>query len=271
MYDPDRHFLRGGIAGYSACFAETPAQPRLVVEATPAYLYSDLALRELPKLPSRPHILFLLREPASQIHSAFRYFQSNWNWIDPAMSFEDFIAAAESGSCDFKGNELARHALEYARYLSFLARWKSACGEDRIHVHLFEEAMADPCRFMQKLARRFGISAAFYDTYEFPAENQTYTVRSRALQKLNIAIRAWLPQGPVYGAMRGLYRQLNTRVEPSRDPAGLAAEARLAARYIESNRELAREFGLDLAPWETVDRKRLEKLEAGKRVEHVAG
>jgi hypothetical protein len=270
MFDSMSHFLRDGLSGYRKFFPFPARAPKMVVEATPSYLYSDLALRELPNLPSAPHFLFLLREPASQIHSIFRYFQSNWDWIDADMSFAEFLSVADAGTSEFYGNELARHAINNARYIDFLSRWSAACGKNRIHVFLFEDVLSDPRRFMQLLARRFSIDPDFYDDYEYPAENQTYTVRSRSLQKLNVSIRSWLPQGAAYNALRGLYRRLNTKVEPPRDPSGIAHEAALAGRFITSNQDLAREFELDLAPWRMIHSKRLEMSKSRGEPLHAA-
>ena len=163
---------------------------------------------------------FLLREPADQIHSTFRYFQSNWNWIAPGLSFQEFLVASESGTNRFRGNELAQYALRNAAYVDFLLRWRDACGKDRVHVFLFEEAFSDKRRFMRHLAGQFGIDPDFYDDYDFSPENQTYAVRSKALQKINIAVRSWIPQGAFYKAARSLYRRMNTRIPAAGGRAG---------------------------------------------------
>ena len=67
MFDSAKHFLSGGIEGYRQFFPRGEKLPRHVVEATPSYLYSELAIRELPRIPTRPHFIFLLRDPVSQI------------------------------------------------------------------------------------------------------------------------------------------------------------------------------------------------------------
>jgi hypothetical protein len=256
MFDRTRHYLSGGIDGYKKFFPPGERAPRIVVEATPSYLYSELAIRELPHIPSRPHFIFLLREPASQIHSTFRYFQSNWNWIPSELSFQEFLAASESGTNRFRGNELAQYALRNAAYVDFLLRWRDACGKDRVHVFLFEEAFSDKRRFMRNLARQFGIAPDFYDDYDFSPENQTYTVRSKALQKLNIAVRSWIPQGAFYKAARSAYRRMNTRIPAAGERRDLEAEITLADRYRRVNERLMQEFNLDLRAWKAVEQSR---------------
>jgi hypothetical protein len=269
MFDSKQHFLSSGIDGYRRFFPKGEESPRLVVEATPSYLYSELAIRELPQLSSRPHFIFLLREPASQIHSAFRYFQSNWDWIPANMSFSDFLAASDSGTHHFKGNELAQNALRNAAYVDFLLRWQEACGVDRLHVFLFEEAFSDERRFMRRLAEQFGIDAGFYDTYNFPSENQTYSVRSKGFQKLNIALRSWLPQGTFYKTVRSLYRHINTQVEAPEERLEEELEIVLAERYRRANERLADEFKLDLKAWNAVQESRRARQRHKEEGEHV--
>ena len=256
MFDRTRHFLSGGIDGYKKFFPQGESVPRLVVEATPSYLYSELAIRELPNIPSRPHFIFLLREPADQIHSTFRYFQSNWNWIAPGLSFQEFLVASESGTNRFRGNELAQYALRNAAYVDFLLRWRDACGKDRVHVFLFEEAFSDKRRFMRHLAGQFGIDPDFYDDYDFSPENQTYAVRSKALQKINIAVRSWIPQGAFYKAARSLYRRMNTRIPAAGGRGDLEVEITLADKYRRVNERLMMEFNLDPQAWTIIQQNR---------------
>ena len=92
--------------------------PVAVLESTPSYMYSTTALRVLPGLPSRPRVVFMLREPSAQIYSLFRYFQSNWNWIPPGITFRDFVQQALAGEqLEYRGNELAKNALRNARFV----------------------------------------------------------------------------------------------------------------------------------------------------------
>lgn len=248
MFRSDRNFRDHGLAGYAQLFDAGAATAKVVLEATPAYFYSETALSELPNLPTRPSFIFVLREPLAQLHSLFSYFQQNWNWIPRNMSFADFIAAAEQGRSDFKGNELAANALAYAWYPEHLRRWRKAVGTDRMLVLLYEELVADNRAVMRRVARELGIDPAFYDSYAFPRENSTYFARSGALQDLNIWIRSRLPQGRLYNAFRSLYHALNTRpAKPQTKDVEL--ERLLADRYAPTLPILEQEFGLDMSRW----------------------
>lgn len=253
--DPGAHLFRKnanfrdqGVAGYARLFAHCDPAARVIVESTPAYLYSRTALRELPKLPTRPSFIFVLREPVSQLRSLFTYFQQNWNWIPRSMSFREFVEAVEEGRSDFGGNELAANALQNAWYSDHLLRWRDAVGADRMIILLFEDLVSDSRRAMQGLAERLGIDPSFYDDYALAAENETYEVRNAMIQDFNIFIRGYLPKGRLYEALRDLYRAANTR-RPSRKQSEPAVEQRLAEFYAPMHRELEHEFGLNLASW----------------------
>jgi hypothetical protein len=251
VFNVKRHFLSGGIEGYERFFVPNGRVPRLIIEATPTYIYSDCALRSLTQITSKPHFIFLLREPVSQIRSIFQYFQTNWNWIPSDMTFSEFISASQLRVDNFGGNELAQNVMRNAAYVDFLVKWREACGAERIHVFLFEEAFSDARRFMHDLAEQFGINSQFYDTYKFPRENQTYLVRSKALQKVNVSVRSLFPQGAMYRAVRSLYRSLNTRRVVAGQMLDHELEATLAEKYRLPNERLAEEFNLNLAAWTT--------------------
>ncbi len=247
MHRPDNH-VSGGLAGYAAHFPDTTGA-RIIMESTPAYIYSATARAALRDMPGAPSVLFVLREPATQIHSLFRYFQNNWDWIPHDMSFADFLAACRAGSHDFKGNELARNCLANAAYVDHLILWQKAIGPDRMKVMLFDDLLADQTAFLKAICDWLGLDPGFYDDYAFPRENETYQPRSRGLQALNLAIRSRLPKGAAYNALRALYRRLNTTTPAMVTPNEDAVLSDLKASFSDANARLAAAFDLDLSRW----------------------
>lgn len=253
--DPGTHMFRpwatctAGLEGYANYFRDGGAGAVIRVEATPAYIYYREALERIPQLPTQPKCLFVVREPASQIYSMFRYFQSNWDWIPAGMNFRDFIGAVREGRSSFGGNELARDALGNGAYVNFLGPWRDTLGSERFRVATFDEFCADPAGFAKSVAAWAGIAPEFYASYPFPRENETYDVKSRLAQKLNIAIRAGLPKGRLYDALRSAYRSLNTRRPSPPDEDDRRVIEELRQHFRPHNRRLEREFGLDLSRW----------------------
>ena len=251
QFDPAANAATSPLDRYERFFASAGNRSRVVFEATPAYLYSRTALERLPDLASQPQFLFVLREPGSQIHSMFRYFQHNWQMLPAAMTFDDYISLARIRSERLAHNPLLRHALDHARYVDYLLQWRSRCDPNRIHVCLYDELRRSPSDFVRGVCKPLGLDSGFYDTYAFPRENDSYVPRSRFVHAFNVRIRDRLPKGALYRFARSAYRMLNSRTEdrvsPGDDPQQLVAE--LSAEFAEANALLADAFSLDLSTW----------------------
>lgn len=252
--DPDTHMFRPtahvglGLDTWRDQFPmPTGQKPRVIVEATPAYLYARVALSQIPRLPSQPKCLFVLREPAAQIYSLFTYFRDNWSWIPPEMGFADYLAACRAKTHDFGGNELAARALTYARYADFLGPWLAALGPARMRVVAFDDLCADPRAFTQGVADWVGLDRRFYDDYRFTADNETYAPRNRTLQGLNVALRGLVPQGAVRDGLRRIYHRANTRRPNGPTPVDAALIAELRQSFTEPNARLFGSFGIRFA------------------------
>ncbi|MEM8979248.1 MAG: sulfotransferase domain-containing protein [Pseudomonadota bacterium] len=249
MYRPDKHISQGLSLWHEQFPIPSGASPKVILESTPAYLYAETALREVPKLPTAPKCLFILREPGAQIHSLYTYFRDNWDWVPSNMSFANFLEHARNKTHDFKGNELAAHALEYGSYVDYLEPWAEALGEDRLRIATFDQLKADPKSLVRDISTWLGLDPTFYDTYAFPKENETYAPRNKALQALNVKVRQSLPKGRLYNAARSLYRRLNTtsRALPMDEEAEVLAK--LSQSFAPANRRLSARFNVDLAGW----------------------
>lgn len=248
MFRRESNFREHGLVGYEKLFADADPRAAVVIEATPSYLYSKTALKNLPKLSTRPNFIAVVREPVAQLRSLYFYFQQNWNWIPRDLSFADFISAVEEGRGDFFNNELAANALANAWYPDHLGAWRAVTGSERLHVLVFEDLACNPQATMRDLALKMGIDPEFYRDYDFAAENTSYLARIGVLQDLNIWIRSRLPRGPIYNLARGAYRAINTR-RPGPQDRNLLVEQRLQDRFKPMLAELESEFGLDLSRW----------------------
>ena len=256
--DPGSHMHRpganvsDGLEGYAQYFdLRSKSKPKILLESTPSYLYSETALRYVPDLPSAPKCLFVVREPGQQIYSLFRYFQSNWSWIPASLRFSEYLSVLRqpTDTQQFRGNELAQNALGNARYVEHLLPWRDRLGPERMMVTTFDRLKHDPKGLTQEVAAWLGLDPAFYESYRFPRENETYAVRSPALQRVNVAIRARLPKGAAYRALREIYRRFNTRPPLDPESEDRVLIERLAQEYAQANHRLREEFNLDLPGW----------------------
>jgi hypothetical protein len=255
--DPGTHMFRqhchvsNGLETYAKCFPEIDSAhpPRVILESTPSYLYSATALEHVPKLPTLPKCLFIVREPGEQIFSMYRYFKGNWDWIPSDMSFAEYLAAVTGTGHTFNENELAQNAIQNASYVDYLVRWRDRLGRERMMVRDFDELRRDPSAFTKDVAAWVGLDASFYQGFDFRVENATYAVRSHLLQRMNLHVRRWLPQGRLYNAVRTAYRRMNTTTPAAAEEADREAMQSLRARFAPSNDRLRREFRLDLPGW----------------------
>ncbi len=248
MHRPSSH-VSDGLGGYAAHFPPGAADAKVLLESTPGYLYSDTARSAVATFPTMPKVLFILREPSAQIYSLFRYFQNNWNWVPADMDFAAFIEASRTGSHDFMGNELAQNCLRNAAYVDHLIKWRDILGDCHMKITLFDDLQDDQQGFMTALCDWLELAPEFYQSYGYPRENETYQPRSRKLQSANLAIRAMLPKGAAYTALRHLYRRLNTRKPDPASRKDAVAVTQLRGEYRGANQRLAETFELDLSRW----------------------
>lgn len=249
MYRAEHHIERG-LETWRSAFAGGPhPDVRVTVESTPGHIYAKTALHQIPDLPSSPKCLFVVREPAAQIFSLFRYFQGNWGWVPSDMTFSEFLEAVRDGTHRFGGNELAQNCLGNARYLDHLLPWRERLGPDRMRVLVFEDIIRDPRSILKELASWVGVPNDFYDDYAFPQENETYSPRLRWLQAINLAVRERLPKGRLYDLIRKFYRTANAGKPGQPDVETLRVLGDLRGQFEEANKLLGDTFDLDLGAW----------------------
>ena len=251
-FDPDMNIATQDLDTYRQFFTApaTQAPPKLVLEATPTYLYEHTALEYLPDLASHPVMLFILRRPSAQIYSTYTYFTNNHIYMDPSIDFPRFVELARDYAPELDRNELLQNALDNCRYAEHLEKWRRRIGPERMIVLLFEDLIRDPKSILKTIAGRLGIDPSFYDQYDFPAQNETYRIRNTFLQSLNQRVRDLIPGSPLRDALRAAYRQVNTDT----NRPGLSYEETqtlvgLDAEFADDNRRLAAEFGVDVSPW----------------------
>ncbi|MGI9328393.1 MAG: sulfotransferase [Pseudomonadales bacterium] len=251
-YNPDSNYHNQGVAGYERFFESNgPSVPRVVMEAGPDYMYQQIALQKLPELPNEPTFIFLLREPASQIYSLFQYLQNNWQYLPNTMTFSEFIELARVRSETLAHHELLQNAIDNARYLAHIEKWVARVGQDRVRVYLFDDLKRDSQQYMQRLCADLGLDPSFYDSYDFDKGNESYRIRSHALQKLNLAVRSKLPHWTLYNWARRVYRRLNTDPDSiQKSTEELETLRTLRLEFAAANNALAERFQLDLRDWQ---------------------
>jgi len=236
----DRHYERG-IEHYEACFSGWKGE-KAVGEATPDYLHglytshgqeiSALIAKHLP----HAKLIVSLRNPVERAYSHFLNVKAK-HAHNLGLTFEEKLRKVRGGA------EIIREGF-YAEHLS---RYYARFPRHNILVLLYDELVADPRAFLQRIYRFLGVDPAF----ESPAigarinmaVGKKHLARSRALWHLSRALSR-------FGAHRlsERIRRLNARPEPEMDDE---TRRRLIEIYREPNKELERLLGRDLSHWST--------------------
>ena len=251
-----------GLAGYEAYFRHCDVRrTRVVLEATPGYLYQETAPRALAGLSPRPRIVFILRNPSERVYSAYQWARHTLPDLHHRASFPEYVARLESTTGDDNLND----AIERGRYVDYLERWVEFFDRSGIEILLFERLREDKRGFMRDVATRIGIEPSFYDRYGFPYKNATQEVRGlrlhRTMLRLGGRIAPQFVRQPSRGAeglasrvlRRGLgaaYAALNVKgATPPKTADDRRVLAELDRHFAPYNARLARLLDVDLSAW----------------------
>lgn len=258
LADPVHNLQREGTSGYARLFPGADVAPHRV-DSTTHYLYQDAALRVLADLPTRPKVVFLLREPAMRALSSFRFSQQTLGVVDPELDFTSFVELVDS-----RPELLHRHVksagsrfvlardLSYGRYVDYVERYVERLGRERVLVLLTENLRDRPRETLALLASFAGLSVEPSRLVLPERANETFTMRHPGLHTMATALRTRLRLSPL---MREFAKDSYWRIQ-RRDDAGEISErdlrtvATLRRRYEETNRRLGALLDIDVSPWE---------------------
>lgn len=255
-----------GLRRYSRFFKSCPHDRKIMLEATPHYMYQRTALDVFAVHEPQPHIIFALRNPSRRIFSHFCYAKYNLARLKSTFSFHRFVEMLLSRENDkIKSQingiypELTFHwltnQLRYSRYYEHLVRWADFFPENHLHIILFEKMAAAPRATVRHLVNSVDIDGAFYDQFNFDRTNPT-----RGVKYLSIHRWYFKNLGRINSFFRGLaflgltidYKDRYLRFQGQRgypeepDPISLQ---RLDDYFRPHNRYLEKAFHLDLGCW----------------------
>lgn len=238
------------LAAYGRFFAHcgTRAGVTAILEATPDYFDQPSAIAAVPSLPSAPTIVFILRRPALRIYSSYQFSRNNLATLPKRLTFGEFVGLARGGAPG-PAAAVARQAFEQTRYARHIARWIAAAGRDRVGIFLFEDLRSDQAGFMRRLSNRIGITAGFWDSYNFRRINAGYRVKSQGVHRLVRRLTAAAPALVRNERLKKLYGLLNKEQPAGIPPEDAVVIAELDRQFRPLDDELARLAGIDLSCW----------------------
>jgi hypothetical protein len=255
LLDRRSNYHEHGMAGYASHFRQCDgAHAKLVLEATPHYLYQRTALEALSSLDPLPTVVFLLRKPSDRTYSEYQFARNNRAVIDRDLTFREFVGMVRREDAFLTGRRQLDAAIDHSKYIEYLEAWAARFPRSKISTFLFEDLLRDNRSFMQNVAASLEIDPGFYETYAFPLKNLTYQVRFQVLHRVRSAVGRRIPRGPaknlVHKTTRRVYSAVNierTRAAKAHDDYEVLAE--LDREFAPYNAKLAHEMGVDLSSW----------------------
>lgn len=206
-------------------------------EATPEYLYVEGTPKlVLDTLGPDLQLVAILRNPIDRAYS--NYWHGRLAGALPAT----FEAALDEEDRNLARGRYGWEALvDRGRYLRQIQRWQRHFGEERMHVELFDDLLADPAGVVERVWTFLGVDPADAPGMGYRPRNRAR--RSRLPHPLNRQLQR-LPAGKAKDLVRN-----HTTVEFSPPPMRPATRLRLRETFQRENEALGRWLGRDLEAW----------------------
>ena len=233
-FNKNANIIEHSLQAYSSYFnSKKSDQKKVRLEATAPYIYFENALKHIPKLPSKPKVIFVLREPSARLYSQYRFERFRTKRIH--MTWEEYS----------KKDKLILHG-DYEYYLK---KWVKSLGKDRIYVCTFESLVSDPKECLYDMSSFLGINSVFYDNYNFIQHNETVAIKNKFIHRLGLILQRYVPHG-IQEKILPLYLRINSGKMPSKDPSDKEILKSVKSDYQDSILRLKKLFpNLNLESW----------------------
>jgi len=202
--------LPGDLDEYLALFAPARAD-QVTGEASPLYLLSHTAAREISELNADARIIVILREPASFLRSLHMQFVESH-----LETRNDLLRAVELDDERRQGREVPTMVefvpqvlvySDHVRYAEQLARYREHFADDRLLVMIYDDFRTDNRRFVRRVLDFLDVDDT---TQPEPLEaNPTIRVRSVPLHQMVHSVS--VGRGGASRAVKGAVKAVTPR------------------------------------------------------------
>ncbi|HXB65444.1 MAG TPA: sulfotransferase [Solirubrobacteraceae bacterium] len=186
---------------YTALFAGSRADQR-AGEASPLYLYSEVAAGEIAAAAPAARAIAILREPAAFLRSLHMqwvrsHFEDEKSFAK-AISLEDRRRRGVSLPPSVRGRPQMLFYSEYVRYVEQLRRFHEALGRERVLALVYDDFRADNAGAIREVLRFIGVD----ERTPIAVKEVNTSVQMRS-QRLDRAVHAVsVGRSPVAGAVK---------------------------------------------------------------------
>jgi hypothetical protein len=227
-------------------------------EASPWYLYSRSAAREIHDFDPASRAIIMLRNPVDVMYS--QHSQLVFNQREDLTDFAQALAAEDDRLAGHRlpADAIRPEALYYRRSVNFpeqIERYLDVMGRERVHYVVFDDLVADPRAVYRDTLQFLGVDPTV--EVDLSVYNPNKRPRSGAVQKLIFAPRG--PMKRVFGRLRSMpvmHRVRDALVSANsataqREKMDAELRAQLTAEFAPQVAELGRLIGRDLSAWST--------------------
>ena len=224
LYFFDRYYDKG-VDWYASHF-EKASDQRIVGEVCQDYLFHPDAAARIANTLDAARFMVTLRDPVDRAFSSYLYM------LKMGQQPGTFSEALAGGRPEL---------IEHGRYGTGLARFADRFGDDSIYVAVFDDLVADPVEFVDRLFQWLGVDPFVLSDELLESRLPASKARSAPLARLARAAADWTREhngAEMVGRVkrsrlvqRALYKPL--RDKPQMDPADVAAIRRRLSNEME--------------------------------------
>ncbi len=196
-FNKNCNYIENPLTDY-AKFFENGSTDKLSFESTAHYIYYKNAIEGLQKLPQKPKVIFLLREPSKQLYSHFSMERYRTQVVD----------------CDLAEYMTREKVLKKSRYAENLKIWFTQYGKESIKIVLFEEMMKNKKVVIKDICNFLEVDNSFYNNFDFEHRNKSVKIKSSALHQFGLKMQKLIPHG-VQKLLLPIYLKFNAGEIPS--------------------------------------------------------
>ncbi len=227
-----------------------------LLEATTHLLYQRDILSHLKKNPHDKYI-FLLRQPAWRIKSAFHFTVNENAILNQNVSFSQYVEALLEHDVSLINSWVRRSVkynflyqeLSFSNYYHHLNYWLNEIDINNIKILLFEELKESPCNTLNNVFEFLGIDRINEGKYNEVDKFSSKVIKNKRIHYFARNIGANIPSTNIKKILKKYYYHF--QADDLREENISNAVGQLNNYFYESNKKLQYLTGLDLSIWDS--------------------